>query len=382
MTKRDTPIILIVEDYPDTRHLLSALLRSKGYMVVEAGDGKEGMLQANRVNPDLILMDLALPELDGVEATRQLRQRHMLSQTPIFAISAFATSDVKRDALAAGCTEVFPKPLEIGPFLGRVRNALNAIRPLALGHGLRAQWSTPICSRDGSVLGTFAIFQHHPARPSQIQLDLIAQVTHIASIAIERGLADEALRSSERNLSLTINTIPTLIQVSRPDGTILSVNQAVLDYYGVTLQDMQKEDFRVRVYHPDDVERLREERMEALKRPLQFEYEQRALGKDGKYRWFLVRYNPLLDDQGTIDRWYATAFDIEDRKRAQEDVRRSEAFLAEAQRLTSIGSFSWLVATDELAWSEELYRIYEFDPGIKITLGVIRTRVHPEDLTL
>jgi PAS domain S-box-containing protein len=256
------------------------------------------------------------------------------------------------------------------------------IRPLALGHGLRAQWSTPICSRDGSVLGTFAIFQDHPSSPTQVQQDLIAQVTHIASIAIERALADEALRSSERNLSLTINTIPTFISVSRADGTVLSVNQAALDYHGITLEDVQKEDFRTRFFHPDDGERLREERKEALKRPLQFEYEQRALGKDGKYRWFLVRCNPLLDDQGRIDRWYATAFDIEDRKRAQEDVRRSEAFLAEAQRLTSIGSFSWLVATDELAWSEELYRIYEFDPGIKITLEVIRTRVHPEDLTL
>src|SRR6266404_26294 len=256
------------------------------------------------------------------------------------------------------------------------------IRPLALGHGLRAQWSTPIRSRDGSVLGTFAIFQDHPSSPTQVQQDLIAQVTHIASIAIERALADEALRSSERNLSLTINTIPTLISVSRPDGTVLSVNQAALDYHGITLQDVQKEDFRTRFFHPDEVERLREERKEALKRPLQFEYEQRALGKDGKYRWFLVRYNPLLDDQGTIDRWYATAFDIEDQKRAQEDVRRSEAFLAEAQRLTSIGSFSWLVATDEITWSEQLYRIYEFDPGIKITLEVIRSRVHPEDLTL
>jgi PAS domain S-box-containing protein len=256
------------------------------------------------------------------------------------------------------------------------------IRPLALGHGLRAQWSTPICSRDGSVLGTFAIFQDHPSSPTQVQQDLIAQVTHIASIAIERALADEALRSSERNLSLTINTIPTFISVSRPDGTVLSVNQAALDYHGITLQDVQKEDFRRRFFHPDDAERVREERKEALKRPLQFEYETRALGKDGKYRWFLVRCNPLLDDQGRIDRWYAIAFDIEDRKRAQEDVRRSEAFLAEAQRLTSIGSFSWLVATDEITWSEELYRIYEFDPGIKITLEVIRTRVHPEDLTL
>src|SRR6185369_2065829 len=142
----------------------------------------------------------------------------------------------------------------------------------------------------------------------------------------DRKRAEEALQLAERNLNLTINTIPTLIQVSRSDGSVLSVNQAVLDYYGVSLQDMQKEDFRARFYHPDDVERLSEQRTEALKRPLQFEYEQRALGKDGKYRWFLVRYNPLLDDQGKIDRWYATAFDIEDRKRA-------EALLAGEKRL-------------------------------------------------
>jgi len=142
----------------------------------------------------------------------------------------------------------------------------------------------------------------------------------------DRKRAEEALRSAERNLSLTINTIPTLIQVSQPDGTVLSVNQAVLDYHGINLQDVQTEDFRTRVYHTDDVKRLREERKEALKHPLPFEYEQRARGKDGKYRWFLVRYNPLLDDQGRIDRWYATAFDIEDRKRA-------EALLAGEKRL-------------------------------------------------
>ena len=256
------------------------------------------------------------------------------------------------------------------------------IRPLALRHGIRAQWSTPVCSRDGSVLATFAVFQDHPASPNQFHQDLIAQVTHIASIAIERTLNEEALKQSERNLSLTINTIPTLIQVSRSDGTILSVNQAVLDYYGVTLQEMQKEDFRARFYHPDDVERLREVRNEALKRPLPFEYEQRALGKDGKYRWFLVRYNPLVDDQGTIERWYATAFDIEDRKRAQEGVRRSEAFLAESQRLSRIGSFSWRLAGDEITWSDELYRIYELDTKAPITFDVIRTRVHPEDVSL
>ena len=125
-------------------------------------------------------------------------------------------------------------------------------------------------------------------------------------------------------MSLTLNTIPTFIAVCRPDGAILSVNQAALDYHDVSLQDVQKEDFRARFFHPDDMERLRDELREALERPQRFECEYRALGKDGKYRWFLVRYNPLLDDQGRIDRWYVTAFDIEDRKGTEEALRKSE----------------------------------------------------------
>ena len=76
----------------------------------------------------------------------------------------------------------------------------------------------------------------------------------------DRKKAEEALQSSERNLSLIINTIPTLIHVLRTDGSVLYVNQAVLDYTGLTLEDVQKEDYRARVFHPEDVERLREER--------------------------------------------------------------------------------------------------------------------------
>ena len=122
--KIGTPTILIVEDYPDSRTLLSALLRAKGYKVVEARDGREGVRQAHRVTPDLILMDLAMPEMDGVEATRQLRQRNTLSRIPIFAISAYATADVKEDAMAAGCAEVFAKPLDVESLLGRIKATL------------------------------------------------------------------------------------------------------------------------------------------------------------------------------------------------------------------------------------------------------------------
>ena len=161
---------------------------------------------------------------------------------------------------------------------------------------------------------------------------------------------------------------------------MLYANQAVLDYTGLTLEDVQKEDYRSRVFHPEDVERLREERREALTRAVPFENEQRVLGKDGRYRWFLIRYNPLLDEQGRIDRWYVAAFDIEDRKRAEAQVEQAYLRLAEAQRLSKTGSFITDLVADDHNWSEETFRIFEFDPATKVTVQMIRDTVHPEDL--
>src|SRR5215472_7573924 len=157
--------------------------------------------------------------------------------------------------------------------------------------------------------------------------------------------AEETLRSSERNLNLTMNAIPAMVGVLRADGSLLYLNQAALDYTGFTLEDIPTGDYRVLVYHPEDLERQREERRLAFTRPVPFETEQRVLGKDDRYRWHLSRYNPVLDKQGRIDRWYVAATDIEDRKRAEQELKRSEAFLAEGQRLSRTGSLSWCVET-------------------------------------
>jgi PAS domain S-box-containing protein len=128
-------------------------------------------------------------------------------------------------------------------------------RPLALAHGLRSCWSTPIYSLAGHVLGTFAILQRQPASPTPLQQDLIAQVTHIASIAIERAQDEAALK-------------------------------------------------------------------------------------------------------------------------------RGEAFLAQGQYLSSTGSFSWRVATDQITWSEQAYRIFELDRAVQVTIELIGSRVHPDDVPL
>jgi PAS domain S-box-containing protein len=196
----------------------------------------------------------------------------------------------------------------------------------------------------------------------------------------DRKKAEEALRSNAQNLSLIINTIPTFIHVLATDGSVLYVNQAVLDYSGLTREDTQKETYRTRLFHPDDLKRVDAARLAALKQPVSFENEQRSRRKDGAYRWFLNRYSPLLDEQGRIDRWYTVSVDIEDRKRAQAEVEQAYLRLAEAQRLSKTGSFITDLLADEHHWSDETFRIFEFDPATRITVQSVRDRVHSEDL--
>lgn len=148
----------------------------------------------------------------------------------------------------------------------------------------------------------------------------------------DRKGAEEELRSNERNLRLLINIIPTLIHVVGPDASVLHVNKAVLDYTGLTLEDVQKKDYRGRVLHPEDMERLREQRREALARGEPFENEQRLRGRDGRYRWFLVRYNPLVEE-GRVRRWYVTATEIESRKQEEERMRQENVRLEERTRI-------------------------------------------------
>jgi formate hydrogenlyase transcriptional activator len=140
---------------------------------------------------------------------------------------------------------------------------------------------------------------------------------------------EEKLRQEERELRRITDAIPQTIVVQGPDGSPIYANQAVLDYTGLTMEDVITSDFRARIFHPEDLERLRDERRAALARGLPFEIEQRALRKDGQYRWFLIRYNPFRDEQGRLVRWYATGTDIDDRKRTEDRTRNENVALRE-----------------------------------------------------
>src|SRR5580692_4874222 len=197
----------------------------------------------------------------------------------------------------------------------------------------------------------------------------------------DRKRAEDVIRTSERNLNQIINAIPTLAWSARPDGSADFFNQHYLDYVGLSAEHAKDWGWMVAV-HPDDLDGLLAvlRRMIASDRPAECEARLRRF--DGEYRWFLLRTNPLRDESGKTFKWYGTKTDIDDRKRAEEELRRSQAFIAEGQRLARLGGFSWHVESGEITWTDQLYRIFEFEPGGLITLERIGSRVHPEDIPL
>jgi formate hydrogenlyase transcriptional activator len=145
----------------------------------------------------------------------------------------------------------------------------------------------------------------------------------------DRKRTEMKLLEDERELRRVTDAIPHTIVVLDPKGHPLYANQAMLDYTGLTMQNVLASDFRARTFHPEDFDRVREEREGGLARGLPFEIEQRALRKDGQYRWLLLRYNPFRDEHGRLVRWYVTGTDIDDRKRAEDRTRNENVVLRE-----------------------------------------------------
>ena len=209
-------------------------------------------------------------------------------------------------------------------------------RDFAMQAGLRAAWSSPIMSHEGKVLGTFGMYYREVRSPTPREIQLIDYAGRIAGIAIERERSQVALRTafeevkkSEGQLRQIVDAIPQTIVVLGPVGNVVYVNRTVLDYTGLSMDEVKETDFRERVFHPEDIERLRETRRNGFSRGVPWENELRVRRKDGQYRWFLIRYSPLFDQQGSLLRWCAAGTDIEDRKRNEERLREENLALRE-----------------------------------------------------
>ena len=197
----------------------------------------------------------------------------------------------------------------------------------------------------------------------------------------DRKRAEEKLRSSESSLRQVFDSIPGMVFALDPTGQIELSNRRHLEYFGKTLDELNAWATNDAI-HPDDLPRATVDFKLSMTTGTPFESELRYRRADGVYRWFQGRSLPVRDTDGRIARWYSLITDIDDRKRAEEKLRRSEALLAQVQTVSVTGGFSWRVETKEITWSEQLYDIFEFDEGTPPTIEKVYSRVHPDDVRL
>jgi formate hydrogenlyase transcriptional activator len=274
--------------------------------------------------------------------------------------------------------------LEVGPFQGSCgaaahRNAPVIVddvasdplwvqyRDVAAQFGLRSCWSTPIRSADGGVVGTFAVLSRQPGTPTPHHQRVVAEVTHLASLAIAHKRNETALRRNQQELRQVIDAIPQLIVAMSPTGQILYANESVLESTGLSLNEVMADGFREWLFHPDDLQKLRSDRSERMQRGVPFELEMRARLKDRQYRWFLVQYKPLIDGDGRVVRWYATGTDINDRKRAEEQVHNEN--LALREEISRASMFEEIVGSSDTVRNvlQQVAKVAPTDSTVLIT---------------
>jgi PAS domain S-box-containing protein len=194
----------------------------------------------------------------------------------------------------------------------------------------------------------------------------------------ERKRAEDALRESELKLRQITETVPGLVWSNGPDGEPNHINQRMLDYSGIPFEEFRHRGWEAFV-HPADYPETAEAFWYAIQTGTSYEGVMRLRRADGEFRWHHARCGPLCDRQGRVIQWYGLSVDIDERKKAEDQLRRSEVYLAEAQRLSHSGSAVYN-ETAILYWSDENYRIFGYDPreGLPSREAALE-RIHPDD---
>jgi PAS domain S-box-containing protein len=191
--------------------------------------------------------------------------------------------------------------------------------------------------------------------------------------------AEEALRESEHKLHQIIDAVPSFLWSADPTGEPTYVNQRALDYSGMRFEEFKHGGWEAFI-HPADFPGTMKAFGHAIETGTSYETVHRLRRWDGEYRWHQARGDPLRDRDGRILQWYGLAVDIDDAKKAEDRLRRSEAYLAEAQRLTHTATVAY-GATKILYFSDEAFRLFGFDPlqGLPSQEAVWQ-RIHPDDV--
>jgi len=229
-----------------------------------------------------------------------------------------------------------------------------------------------------------------PARTAVLKVLASQAAISLDNAHLYAGLkaAEEKTRQAERQVRRILDNIPALVWTASADGLVDYLSERWLDYTGRPFYSGGRVTGKgdgwdwTAAIHPDDRDRLRAEIQRSFADGKPSELEARLRRADGAYRWFLGRWVPLHDGSGKVAGWFGTGTDIEDRKLAEQSLRRSEAYLAQAQRLSHTGSFGVRLSSEEIVWSKETFRLLDLDEASTPSLEHVFQQTHPEDLPL
>ena len=191
--------------------------------------------------------------------------------------------------------------------------------------------------------------------------------------------SDRPSAATDNFLRLVVDTIPALVVSALPDGSVDFINKGWRDYTGLPLEALTGWGCNSAI-HPDDLPMFVQDWDVARAVGKPFQNQARVRRADGVYRWFLIRKTPFRDESGRVAKWYGAGYDIEDLKQTEQELRRSEFYLGEGERLAHTGSWGFNPSGFFYHWSRELSTIYGLDPaGRAPTLEEYLQLIHPDD---
>jgi len=290
-----------------------------------------------------------------------------------------------------------------------VNPALERLTGLNSEETEQADWRSFLCEEDrgpatASWQGSLTAGAPYRVRVSIRGIDGIATIVDLIAVGhkVDDGTelwlfiglvidaaSQEQTPSRVPQLQATLNVIPAYAWYALPSGALAFLNERTADYVGLPkdhplrfgIDTGAAWDSHIPLLHPDDHEDSRRVWSTCLRTGCAGEVTFRVRNGEGGYRWFLSRAEPLLTSDGTVLYWVGVNLDIDDAKRAEQALQRSEAYLAEAERLSRTGSWAWSPVSDNRHYSEECYRVLGFAPGdgTPPPLETVIQRVHPED---
>ena len=294
-------VILAVDDAPDSLMMLTAILAAEGYDVRTAHSGKLALASVESAKPDLILLDIRMPGMDGFEVCRRLKERTESRNIPLVFISSLGDLSDRVQGLELGAVDFISKPFQKQELLARIRTHLELSR-------LQSRLEQMVAERTAQL----------NAANDHLRLELA-----------ERRRAEQESRENERLFRSMADAAPVIVWTSGADTQINFVNKYALTFTGRTFQDLVGDRWK-QVIHPQDLEQAYPAYIPPVEAGRECRAEYRVRRTDGEYRWMLETASPRLLADGSFAGYIGVLTDIT-------DVKQNQERLLAAQKLESLG---------------------------------------------